>query len=123
MGCNPSPERGGSARSAGWGHPSIFHPTPPAPFPRPLSPLAGGGVIPPLKGEGPREARGGVTFQLCTHPTRRATRATLPAERGGIRSNRPPRPRRVGEVACEVLARDVAVVDRLDRPAVVFLDA
>ena len=30
--------------------------------------------------------------------------------------------RRVGEIAGEMLAGDVAVVDRLDRPAVVFLD-
>ena len=31
--------------------------------------------------------------------------------------------RRVGEIAREMLAGDVAVVDRLDRPALVFLDA
>ncbi len=33
------------------------------------------------------------------------------------------RPRRAGKVAGEVLAGDVAVVDRLDRTAVIFLDA
>ena len=33
------------------------------------------------------------------------------------------RPRRVGEIAREMLAGDIAVVDRLDRAAVIFLDA
>ncbi len=36
---------------------------------------------------------------------------------------RAPRFRRVGEIARQMLAGDVAVVDRLDRPAVVLLDA
>src|SRR4029077_15614876 len=33
------------------------------------------------------------------------------------------RARRIGEIARQVLAGDVAVIDRLDRPAVIFLDA
>ena len=41
----------------------------------------------------------------------------------GLAVERAHRLRRVGEVARQVLAGDVAVVDRLDRAAVVFLDA
>ena len=41
----------------------------------------------------------------------------------GAVGRRPQRPRRVGEITREMLAGDVAVVDRLDRAAVIFFDA
>ncbi len=41
----------------------------------------------------------------------------------GLAVERPQWPVRVGEVAGEMLAGDVAVVDRLDRAAFIFLDA
>ena len=43
--------------------------------------------------------------------------------RHGLAVLRPHRLRRVGEGAREMLARDIAVIDRLDRPAFIFLDA
>ena len=41
----------------------------------------------------------------------------------GFSVQSPPRLRRVGEIARQMLAADIAVVDRLDRPAFVLLDA
>src|SRR5262249_46432005 len=46
-----------------------------------------------------------------------------PFELGEVLSvKRPPGLRRVGEIACEMLASDIAVVNRLDLAAFVFLD-
>ena len=62
-------------------------------------------------GEGVRAIAAGL------HPSR--LRSAPP----GGREKRPQRLRRVGEIARQVLAGDIAVVDRLDRPALILLDA
>jgi hypothetical protein len=75
-----------------------------------------------VRGTFPSPLWGGVRGGGGVRLARRPPSLTLPRKGGGNR-NAAHRPRRVRETPREMLAAGIAVVDRLDRPAVVVLDA